>query len=68
MGIWANMTTKNGFLSDEVQSSLQKYIRRAKEEEACQAAYELYTSGPVYLDKMWSRLETIAVEDIGFGN
>ena len=68
MGIWANMTTKNGFLSDEVQSSLQKYIRRAKEEEACQVAYELYTSGPVYLDKMWSRLETIAVEDVGFGN
>ena len=54
MGIWANMTTKNGFLSDEVQSSLQKYIRRAKEEEACQAAYELYTSGPVYLDKISS--------------
>ena len=50
----------------EVQSSLQKYIRRAKVEEACQAAYELY-SGPVFLDKMWSRQQTIAVEDVGFG-
>ncbi len=61
-------TEINGFASDEVQSSLQKYIRRAKVEEACQAAYELYTSGPVFLDKMWSRLETIAVEDVGFGD
>ena len=66
--IWADIQTKNGFASDEVQSSLQKYIRRAKVEEACQAAYELYTSGPVFLDKMWSRLETIAVEDVGFGD
>ena len=66
MTIWADIQTKNGFASDEVQSSLQKYIRRAKVEEACQAAYELYTSGPVFLDKMWSRLETIAVEDVGF--
>ena len=68
MTIWADIQTKNGFASDEVQSSLQKYIRRAKVEEACQAAYELYTSGPVFLDKMWSRLETIAVEDVGFGD
>lgn len=45
MTIWADIQTKNGFASDEVQSSLQKYIRRAKVEEACQAAYELYTSG-----------------------
>ena len=68
MGIWADIKTKNGFASDEVQSMLQKCIRRARVEEACQAAYELYTSGPVFLDKVWSRLETIAVEDIGFGN
>ena len=68
MTSWADIKTKNGFASDEVQSSLQKYIRRAKVEEACQAAYELYTSGPVFLDKMWSRLETIAVEDVGFGD
>ena len=36
MTIWADIQTKNGFASDEVQSSLQKYIRRAKVEEACQ--------------------------------
>ena len=30
MTIWADIQTKNGFASDEVQSSLQKYIRRAK--------------------------------------
>ena len=34
MSIWADIQTKNGFASDEVQSSLQKYIRRAKVEEA----------------------------------
>ena len=34
MTIWADIQTKNGFASDEVQSSLQKYIRRAKVEEA----------------------------------
>lgn len=37
-------------------------------EEACQHAYELYISGPIFLDKLWRRLLTISVEDIGFGN
>ncbi len=66
--IWAASVTKNGFAADEIISSLQKSIRRAMVEEACQHAYELYVSGPVFLEKMWRRLLTISVEDIGFGN
>lgn len=66
--IWAESKTKNGFAADEVISSLQKAIRRNMVEEACEFAYELYVSGPLFLDKMWRRLLTISVEDIGFGN
>lgn len=47
--IWANATTKNGFAADEIISCLQKSIRRGMVEEACQYAYELYTSGPALL-------------------
>ena len=66
--IWAASKTLNGFAADEIISCLQKSIRRAMVEEACQYAYELYVSGPVFLEKMWRRLLTISVEDIGFGN
>ncbi|MCI9271704.1 MAG: hypothetical protein HFH11_11285 [Dorea sp.] len=66
--IWAASKTLNGFAADEIISCLQKSIRRAMVEEACQYAYELYVSGPVFLEKMWRRLLTISVEDVGFGN
>ena len=66
--IWSETKTKNGFSSDEIISSVQKSIRRNMVEEACQHAYELYISGPIFLDKLWRRLLTISVEDIGFGN
>lgn len=66
--IWAGSQTRNGFAADEIISSLQKAIRRAMEEQACQYAYELYVSGPIFLEKLWRRLLTISVEDIGFGN
>ena len=66
--IWAASETLNGFAADEIISCLQKSIRRAMVEEACQYAYELYVSGPVFLEKMWRRLLTISVEDVGFGN
>jgi len=65
---WAALTTKNGFQAEEVISALQKSIRRGKEEDACEFAYELYISSPVFLEKLWRRLLTISVEDIGFGN
>lgn len=66
--IWAESKTANGFATDEIISCFQKSIRRNMVEEACQYAYELYVSGPIFLEKMWRRLLTISVEDIGFGN
>ena len=65
---WQKITTRNGYEADEVISALQKCIRRAKEEEACMFAYELYISSPELEEKMWRRLLTISVEDIGMGN
>lgn len=65
---WEEVKTRNGLCADELISGLQKAIRRAMTEEACEYAYELYISGPVFLEKIWSRLMTISVEDIGFGN
>lgn len=65
---WSKITTKNGYACDEVISALQKSIRRNKEEDACRFAYELYISSPQMEEKMWRRLLTISVEDIGMGN
>ena len=66
--IWSETKTRNGFSADEVISALQKSIRRGKVEEACEFAYELYIPSPLLLEKLWRRLITISVEDIGFGN
>lgn len=60
--------TRNGLTLAEVGSALQKSIRRGKTEQACEFAYELYISSPMLLDHLWTRLLTISVEDIGFGN
>jgi len=65
---WEEVKTRNGLCADEVISGLQKAIRRGMTEKACQYAYELYISGVIFLEKVWSRLMTISVEDIGFGN
>ncbi|WP_416324918.1 hypothetical protein [[Eubacterium] hominis] len=66
--LWAEAKTKHGLAVDEVVSGLQKAIRRSMVELACRYAYELYTTSPVLLEKVWSRLLTISVEDVGFGN
>lgn len=65
---WSKITTRNGYAGDEVISSLQKSIRRGLEEQACMFAYELYVSSPQLEEKLWGRLLTISVEDIGMGN
>lgn len=65
---WSKITTKNGYSGDEVISSLQKSIRRGLEEQACMFAYEMYISSPELEEKMWRRLITISVEDIGMGD
>lgn len=65
---WSEITTVNGFAADEIISSFQKAVRRAMVEEACEFAYELYITSPQLLDKLWRRILTISVEDVGFGN
>lgn len=65
---YSKITTRNGYPADEIISALQKSIRRAKEEDATRFAYELYISSPELEKKMWDRLITISVEDIGMGN
>ena len=64
---WSKIITRNGYAGDEVISALQKSIRRSLEEQACMFAYEMYISSPELLEKMWRRLLTISVEDIGMG-
>ena len=64
---WAAVTTRNGLKGDEVISMLQKSIRRGIERNALAAAYEMYITSPQFEDKMWRRLLSISVEDIGFG-
>lgn len=66
--VFEEIKTRNGLAGDEVISCLQKSIRRSMVEEACGYAYELYISSPFLLEKLWRRLLTISVEDIGFGN
>ena len=65
---WSKITTRNGYAGDEVISALQKSIRRGLEEQACMFAYEMYISSPQLEEKLWRRLLTIPVEDIGMGN
>lgn len=65
---WGRVKTRNGYAADEVISSLQKLIRRGKEEEACEFGYELYITSPHAEEKMWKRLIAISVEDIGMGD
>lgn len=65
---WSALKTRNGFAADEIISNLQKSIRRSMVESACESAYELYITGQMFLEKLWRRLQVIAVEDIGFGN
>lgn len=65
---WAKVTTRNGLRGDEVISSLQKSIRRGLVEEACKFAYEMYITSPQMEEKLWRRLITITVEDIGMGD
>ena len=62
------MTTRNGLAGDEVISALQKSIRRGKEKDACEFAYEMYITSPQFEEKLWRRLLAISVEDIGMGN
>ena len=63
---YATIKTKNGYVADEVISALQKEIRRGRTEDAAYWAYEMIISG--LEEKLWSRLATIAVEDVGLAD
>ena len=65
---WRNVTTRNGIQGDLVISALQKSIRRGLAEEAVTFAYEMYITSVQFEEKLWRRLQAIAVEDIGFGD
>lgn len=65
---WENAKTVNGLTADEVISMLQKAVRRGLEEDAVDAAYELYLTSRELEHVMWRRLIMIAMEDIGFGD
>ena len=65
---WARVKTRNGLAGDEVISALQKSIRRARTEDACFFAYEMYITSEAMENKLWQRLLSISVEDIGMGD
>ena len=65
---WQNVTTRNGIQGDLVISALQKSIRRGLSEEAVSFAYEMYITSLQFEEKLWRRLQAIAVEDVGFGD
>jgi replication-associated recombination protein RarA len=55
--------TNGGYDFYEVESALQKSVRRGDEELALYFAHELHASG--YAPHLWGRLKTIATEDVG---
>lgn len=65
---WHNQRSRNGLYGDDLNSMLQKSIRRSNEKNALAAAYEMYITSPDYLEMLWKRLMCITSEDIGFGN
>jgi len=65
---WTRVQTRHGFPADEVISALQKEIRRGHTEGAALLAYEMMTTSPELETKLWHRLLTISVEDVGLGD
>jgi len=65
---WNIAKTYNGYQADEVISALQKDIRRGNIDKAVFWSYELCLSGKEFQCKLWERLVTIAVEDIGLAS
>ena len=65
---WCQVTTRNGIQGDVVISALQKSIRRGLAEEAVTFAYEMYITSLQFEEKLWRRLQAVAVEDVGFGD
>jgi replication-associated recombination protein RarA len=64
---WVQVRTRHGLPGDHVISALQKEIRRGHSENAALLAYEMLATSPEMEAKLWQRLLTISVEDIGPG-
>jgi replication-associated recombination protein RarA len=64
---WVDVRTRHGLPGDQVISALQKEIRRGRAENAALLAYEMVVTSPEMEAKLWQRLLTISVEDIGPG-
>lgn len=64
---FAGMTTLHGLPSDEVRSSLHKYVRLGDAEQAILSALELARTDADHEAEMWRRLQVLAAEDIGMG-
>jgi len=65
---WTLVKTRHGLAADEVISALQKEIRRGNVENAVCLAYEMFTTSDELAEVMWSRLQVISVEDVGWGD
>ena len=65
---WTRTRTRHDFAADEVISALQKEIRRGHTENAALLAWEMLLSSAELEEVLWSRLQVISVEDVGFGD
>lgn len=65
---WTRARTRHDLAADEVISALQKEIRRGHTENAALLAWELLDSSAELEAVLWSRLQVISVEDVGFGD
>jgi replication-associated recombination protein RarA len=65
---WANVTSRNGYMADELREGLHKTIRRNKAQLAIRIAFEMYITSEQMEDMLWRRLAIMAVEDVGFGD
>ncbi len=64
---FAGKTTLHGLPSDEVRSSIHKYVRMGNAEQAILAALEMARTDDEHEAEMWRRLQVLAAEDIGMG-
>lgn len=62
---WAGVTSRNGYMADELREGLHKTIRRNNEQLAIRIAFEMYITSEQMEDMLWRRLAIISVEDVG---
>lgn len=65
---WQKVRTHHDVPADEVISGLQKCLRRGMSETALLLAYEMFLTSVQMEEMLWSRLQVIAVEDVGLGH